>query len=163
MRRVLCLAVMAFMVAGCSAAAATDSSMSALPELLTVASAPATASPEPTEASTPSPTPVPTAVPTAIPTAVTTAVPTAVPTALPTAVPVIVHAAPPTPAPTVAPPPAAPTCSSSYVGVCLTPGIGDYDCAGGSGNGPNYIKGPFQVVPPDEFGLDADGDGIGCE
>jgi hypothetical protein len=41
--------------------------------------------------------------------------------------------------------------------------IGDYDCFGGSGNGPNYAKGPILVVGPDEFGLDGDGDGIGCE
>ncbi len=54
-------------------------------------------------------------------------------------------------------------CHPSYIGVCLTQGIGDYDCAGGSGNGPNYIAGPFQVVGNDEFDLDRDGDGIGCE
>ena len=42
-------------------------------------------------------------------------------------------------------------------------GIGDYDCAGGSGNGPNYVHGPLKVLPPDPFGLDRDGDGIGCE
>ena len=54
-------------------------------------------------------------------------------------------------------------CHPSYEGVCLTPGIGDYDCAGGSGNGPNYAAGPFRVVGPDEFDLDRDGDGIGCE
>ncbi len=52
---------------------------------------------------------------------------------------------------------------SSYTGICLTPGIGDYDCLGGSGNGPNYARGPFNVVGYDEFDLDRDGDGIGCE
>ena len=52
---------------------------------------------------------------------------------------------------------------SPYVGVCLKQGIGDYDCAGGSGNGPNYIAGPFRVVGYDEFDLDRDGDGMGCE
>jgi hypothetical protein len=36
-------------------------------------------------------------------------------------------------------------------------------CAGGSGNGPNYVQGPVSVVGYDEFGLDADGDGIGCQ
>ena len=54
-------------------------------------------------------------------------------------------------------------CHPSYAGVCLQMGIGDYDCAGGSGNGPNYVRGPFGVVGYDEFGLDRDRDGIGCE
>lgn len=91
----------------------------------------------------PAPTPVPTPVPTPIPTPV------------------------PTPVPFVAPPPPPPPpptgCHLSYAGVCLIPGIGDYDCAGGSGNGPNYVSGPVQVVGYDEFELDGDGDGIGCE
>lgn len=38
----------------------------------------------------------------------------------------------------------------------------DYDCAGGSGNGP-YYTGPVRVIGPDAFGLDRDGDGWGCE
>jgi hypothetical protein len=38
----------------------------------------------------------------------------------------------------------------------------DYDCAGGSGNGPLYT-GPVTVVGPDEFDLDREGDGVGCE
>jgi micrococcal nuclease len=66
----------------------------------------------------------------------------------------------PTPRPTSRP---KPSCHPSYVGVCLKRGIGDYDCAGGSGNGPNYIDGPFRVVGYDEFGLDRDNDGWGCE
>ena len=41
--------------------------------------------------------------------------------------------------------------------------FGDYECLGGSGNGPNYIAGPVSVVGYDEFRLDADHDGIGCE
>lgn len=49
------------------------------------------------------------------------------------------------------------------MGVCLHDGIGDYDCAGGKGNGPNYVSGPIEVVGSDPFGLDADHDGIGCE
>lgn len=53
-------------------------------------------------------------------------------------------------------------CSSSYAGACLREGIGDYDCAGGSGNGPNYT-GKVQVVGPDIFGLDRDHDGWACE
>jgi len=42
-------------------------------------------------------------------------------------------------------------------------GIGDYDCVGGSGNGPNYVPEPIVVRAPDPFGLDADHNGIGCE
>jgi hypothetical protein len=60
-------------------------------------------------------------------------------------------------------PPAASACHPSYVGVCLDPNASDYDCLGGSGNGPLYVKGPFRVVGPDPFRLDADHDGIGCE
>ncbi len=54
-------------------------------------------------------------------------------------------------------------CNSSYPDECLQDGIGDYDCAGGSGNGPNYVSGPVRVVGSDPFGLDRDGDGWGCE
>lgn len=54
-------------------------------------------------------------------------------------------------------------CDPNYVGACLHEGIGDYDCAGGSGDGPNYVSGPIEVVGVDEFGLDSDGDGIACE
>jgi len=53
-------------------------------------------------------------------------------------------------------------CHPSYVGACLLIGAGDYDCAGGSGDGPNYT-GKVQVVGWDEFKLDRDGDGWGCE
>ncbi len=54
-------------------------------------------------------------------------------------------------------------CDPAYPDVCLHDGIGDYDCAGGSGDGPNYVDGPIRVLPADPFGLDRDGDGIGCE
>ena len=54
-------------------------------------------------------------------------------------------------------------CSPCYPDVCLKVGVGDYDCAGGSGNGPNYVNGPVRVVGCDPFGLDRDGDGWGCE
>jgi hypothetical protein len=67
--------------------------------------------------------------------------------------------APPTPPPTAPPQ----NCHPSYEGECLKVGIGDYDCAGGSGNGPNYVEGTVRVVGPDEFDLDRDGDGLGCE
>ena len=52
-------------------------------------------------------------------------------------------------------------CHPSYSG-CLNPNASDYDCAGGSGNGP-YYTGRVRVIGPDVFGLDRDGDGWGCE
>ncbi len=39
----------------------------------------------------------------------------------------------------------------------------DYDCLGGRGDGPLYVRGPVHVGAYDPYGLDADGDGIGCE
>jgi hypothetical protein len=39
----------------------------------------------------------------------------------------------------------------------------DVDCAGGSGNGPAYVRGPVQVVGVDIYDLDRDHDGIACE
>jgi micrococcal nuclease len=45
---------------------------------------------------------------------------------------------------------------------CLQPGP-DVDCAGGSGNGPRYVEGPVSVSGSDPYGLDSDGDGMGCE
>jgi alkylation response protein AidB-like acyl-CoA dehydrogenase len=53
-------------------------------------------------------------------------------------------------------------CHPSYRGACLDPNASDYDCEGGSGNGPEYT-GFVRVIGPDEYGLDADGDGSGCE
>ena len=53
-------------------------------------------------------------------------------------------------------------CHKSYRGRCLKPNAYDYDCVGGSGNGP-YYTGLVRVVGPDVFRLDADGDGLGCE
>ncbi len=54
-------------------------------------------------------------------------------------------------------------CDPAYPDICLRVGIGDYDCAGGTGNGPNYVREPIRVLPPDPFDLDTDGDGNGCE
>ncbi|MFI1240726.1 hypothetical protein [Nocardia salmonicida] len=51
-------------------------------------------------------------------------------------------------------------CHGSYT-PCL-PVVSDVDCEGGSGNGPVYT-GRVTVIGPDEYGLDRDGDGIGCE
>jgi hypothetical protein len=67
---------------------------------------------------------------------------------------------PPRPATPTSPPP--PPCHPSYEGACLQQNIGDYDCAGGSVNGPNYTR-PVRVGGPDKFDLDRDGDGYGCE
>jgi hypothetical protein len=53
-------------------------------------------------------------------------------------------------------------CNPNYSGACLKQGAGDYDCAGGSGDGPNYT-GTVSVVGYDEFDLDRDGDGIACD
>jgi len=52
-------------------------------------------------------------------------------------------------------------CNPNYSG-CLKINAGDYDCARGSGNGPNYT-GRVRVIGSDVFGLDRDGDGWGCE
>jgi hypothetical protein len=53
-------------------------------------------------------------------------------------------------------------CDPSYSGACLDPYASDYDCDGGSGDGPDYT-GEVTVVGVDHYSLDADGDGIGCE
>jgi hypothetical protein len=57
--------------------------------------------------------------------------------------------------------PAEPSCHPSY-DPCLDPNASDYDCAGGSGDGPEYT-GFVTVKGPDDYGLDSDGDGTGCE
>lgn len=54
-----------------------------------------------------------------------------------------------------------PRCDPNYSG-CV-PIDSDVDCAGGSGNGPSYARGPVQVIGRDIYGLDGDNDGIGCE
>jgi len=54
-------------------------------------------------------------------------------------------------------------CDANYKGRCLRPHVSDYDCAGGSGNGPYYVSGPFRVVAYDHYRLDSDHDGIACE
>ncbi len=48
-------------------------------------------------------------------------------------------------------------------GGCIRQGVGDYDCAGGSGNGPNYARGPVRVVGTDVYRLDSNHDGVGCQ
>lgn len=51
-------------------------------------------------------------------------------------------------------------CTPGYT-PCLPP-ASDYDCAGGSGNGPEYT-GYVKVTGSDPYDLDADADGIACE
>lgn len=51
-------------------------------------------------------------------------------------------------------------CTPGY-SPCL-PRAADYDCLGGSGNGPKYT-GRVRVTGADIYGLDRDRDGIGCE
>lgn len=53
-------------------------------------------------------------------------------------------------------------CDPNYSGACLDPYAYDYDCEGGSGDGPAYT-GMVTVVGEDHYGLDADSDGTGCE
>lgn len=53
-------------------------------------------------------------------------------------------------------------CHPNYSGACV-PIASDVDCAGGSGNGPAYVRGPVKVIGRDVYRLDRDKDGIGCE
>jgi len=53
-------------------------------------------------------------------------------------------------------------CHPSYEGVCV-PVASAVDCAGGNGNGPEYVSGPVYVVGEDVYELDRDGDGVACE
>ncbi|TKK81655.1 G5 domain-containing protein [Kribbella jiaozuonensis] len=52
-------------------------------------------------------------------------------------------------------------CDPNYSG-CV-PIASDVDCSGGSGNGPEYVAGPIEVIGSDIYRLDADHDGIACE
>jgi hypothetical protein len=54
------------------------------------------------------------------------------------------------------------SCDPNYTGACV-PIASDVECAGGSGNGPAYVRGPVRVVGSDIYGLDRDNDGVGCE
>ncbi len=60
-----------------------------------------------------------------------------------------------------APKPPGGGCTPGY-SPCLPP-ASDYDCAGGSGNGPKFVDGPVYVTGSDPYGLDSDGDGVACE
>jgi hypothetical protein len=98
---------------------------------------------------------------TAAPRTTTTAPPTTTTTEPP---PPTTAPPPPPPAePAPAPPPPPPLpgdCHPSY-DPCV-PIVSDVDCAGGSGDGPVYT-GRVNVIGPDEYDLDRDGDGVGCE
>lgn len=56
-------------------------------------------------------------------------------------------------------------CEASYPDDCLDSGVEDYDCEGGTGDGPRFVSGPVtvdrDVADPDPF--DRDGDGVGCD
>lgn len=103
---------------------------------------------------------------TAPPTTTTTRPPTTTTTRPPTTTTAATTTAPPTTAPPPPPPTvvAAPLTSSScdpnYSG-CV-PIASDVDCEGGKGNGPAYT-GRVEVLGSDIYGLDGDGDGIGCD
>ena len=64
------------------------------------------------------------------------------------------------PPPSPPAPPPNDSCTPGY-SPCLAP-ASDYDCEGGSGDGPSYT-GFVEVSGSDPYGLDADGDGLGCE
>ena len=70
--------------------------------------------------------------------------------------------APATKAPTKAPTRPAGNCNPNY-SPCVPNDPVDVDCKGGGGNGPSYVDGPVRVIGNDVYGLDKDGDGIGCE
>ncbi len=59
-----------------------------------------------------------------------------------------------------APQPSSNNCTPGY-SPCLPPAP-DYDCSGGTGNGPEYT-GPVRVTGSDPYDLDSDNDGYGCE
>jgi hypothetical protein len=52
-------------------------------------------------------------------------------------------------------------CTPGYT-PCL-PRASDYDCRGGSGDGPKYVDGPVRVTGSDPYDLDRDHDGVGCD
>lgn len=64
--------------------------------------------------------------------------------------------------PAPAPAPAEGGCDSNYNGACV-PIASDVDCAGGSGDGPEYVDGPVRIIGSDVYDLDRDGDGIACD
>ncbi|WOF23224.1 G5 domain-containing protein [Microbacterium betulae] len=53
-------------------------------------------------------------------------------------------------------------CDPNYAEACV-PIASDVDCAGGSGDGPEYFDGIARVIGVDIYDLDRDGDGYACE
>jgi hypothetical protein len=53
-------------------------------------------------------------------------------------------------------------CDSNYTGACV-PVASDVDCAGGDGDGPEYVEGPVQIVGDDVYDLNRDDDSIACD
>jgi resuscitation-promoting factor RpfB len=60
------------------------------------------------------------------------------------------------------PAPQQPTGDCQGYSPCIPPGP-DVDCLGGTGDGPRFVSGPVRVTGSDPYGLDGDGNGIGCE
>lgn len=54
-------------------------------------------------------------------------------------------------------------CDPSYPDECLKSSVSDYDCAGGTGDGPRFAYGPVTVEGSDPYALDSNDDGVGCE
>lgn len=53
-------------------------------------------------------------------------------------------------------------CHASYAGRCVPAGVSDVDCSGSDQDGP-YFTGEVDVIGPDQYELDPDGDGVACE
>ncbi|NUT45966.1 MAG: hypothetical protein HOV94_01420 [Saccharothrix sp.] len=134
------------------------------PAALLTTSAPAPTTAEPTTTTTTTTTPTTT---TTTPTTVAAPVPPPEPQPSPEPVPAPIPEPSPAPNPVPPPPPSpvaqqpAPKCHPSY-DPCV-PIADDVDCAGGKGDGPEFVSGPIKVIGPDEYKLDSDKDGIGCE
>jgi flagellar hook assembly protein FlgD len=58
-----------------------------------------------------------------------------------------------------------PNCTPGYSPCLVYHGGADYDCAGGSGNGPYFTKPGvvYHVTGADPYGLDGNNNGLGCE
>ena len=122
------------------------------------AAAPADAEDEPTT------TTVKVTTTTAAPTTTSAPTTTAAPATTTTRKPATTTTAKPATTTTKAPAAQSSGCHASYTRTCIPPDVSDADCAGGSGNGPHYVREKdIGVVGRDVFGLDADGDGLGCD
>jgi hypothetical protein len=66
------------------------------------------------------------------------------------------------PQPKPRPKPASSSCDPNYAGACV-PIASDVDCAGRSGDGPEYVQGPVRVTGDDVYDLNRDDDDIACD